>query len=376
MILGSLPLAAQPTTKVTINAVFPPLSYMPIPGMQYASDFSQYVLTSPLVDGVSAPLLWSMVDKGPGTSGKQYDWSEYDAAIQPYIAHGKKVNVLVWSISESGVNDGNSANHATPAYVMQSAASVVCSGFPGDGTQSGRYPVVWDPNFETNYEKFITEVLKHYHGDPHIGYIRFGLFGGAAAHPYCETELTPFLPSGKSFTDACQDFGSQILSYVRSQGPTFPVIAPFAAYNSQLSWADAEAEAGIANGFGLGYQGLRASDISTYPVCGGDWCNLFSTYAGVTPPPLFELQTVGQSDPSGTCTPSCFDGDHQKDTGALPPLISFAVSHDVKALEIYTNDLLLALDPNYPGYSEYHTLYQKALSAAHSGEGLPSRCRR
>jgi len=78
------------------------------------------------------------------------------------------------------------ANHATPAYVMQSASSVVCSEFAGDGTHSGRYPVAWDPKFKTNYEKSIADVLEHYQGNPHIGYIRFVLFGGAAAHPYAK----------------------------------------------------------------------------------------------------------------------------------------------------------------------------------------------
>ena len=119
---------------------------------------------------------------------------------------------------------------------------------------------------------------------------------------------------------------------MRSQSPSAPVVAPFAAYNAATTWAQIEATNGIANGLGLEYQGIRASDLTTYPTCGADWCNIFSTYSSVNPPPLFELQPVGQSDPSGTCTPSCFDGD-QKQTGALPPLVSFAVSHGVKTLE-------------------------------------------
>jgi hypothetical protein len=83
---------------------------------------------------------------------------------------------------------------------------------------------------------------------------------------------------------------------------------------------------------------------------------------------LLELQTLGQSDPSATCTPSCWDGDQQL-TGPLPPLLSFAVEHRTNTFEIYSTDLLLALDPNYPGYGEYHEQYQHALSAVHFGRG-------
>jgi hypothetical protein len=95
---------------------------------------------------------------------------------------------------------------------------------------------------------------------------------------------------------------------------------------------------------------------------------LFSKYSTVKPTPLFELQPVGQSDPSGTCAPSCWDGVQQQ-TGPLPPLLSFAVEHHATVFEIYANDLLLALDPAYPGYADYHGGYQHALSAVHSGKG-------
>jgi hypothetical protein len=45
------------------------------------------------------------------------------------------------------------------------------------------------------------------------------------------------------------------------------------------------------------------------------------------------------------------------------------VEHHATVFEIYANDLLLALDPVYPGYADYHEGYQHALSAVHSGKG-------
>ena len=373
LIALSLPLALRAQTsateapKITVNAAFPPLTYLTFPGPQYSADFLKYVASSPLVDGVNPPLLWSMVDKGPGAPGGQYDWTVFDAVIQPYIKLGKKVNLTVWSISEAGVNSDNFANHATPAYVMNLVDTVTCQAFPGDGTLDGSYPVMWETPFKHYYKQFIAEVLRHYEDNPQIGYIRFGITGGAAVYPSCETELTKFLP-GLTFKRTILNLYDEIMTYVKSQNPKVPIIGPFAAYDDDVNYSIGEADKSIAEGFGLGYQGLRAADITDYPACTSDWCKLFSKYSTVKPTPLFELQPVGQSDPSATCTPSCWDGVQQQ-TGPLPPLLSFAVEHHARVFEIYGNDLLLALDPAYPGYADYHGGYQHALSAVHSGKG-------
>jgi len=353
--------------KITVNAAFPPLTYLTFPGPQYAADFLKYVASSPLIDGVNPPLLWSMVDNGPDAPGGQYDWTAFDAVIQPYIKLGKKVNLTVWSISESGVNSDNFANHATPAYVMDLVDTVTCTAFPGDGTLDGSYPVMWETPFKHYYKKFIAEVLRHYEDNPHIGYIRFGITGGAAIWPSCEAELTKFLP-GETFKRTIFNLDNEILTYINSQNPKVPIVSPFAAYDDDLNYSVEEAAEAISEGFGIGYQGLRAVDITDYPACTSDWCKLFSKYSTVKPTPLFELQPVGQSDPSGTCTPSCWDGVQQQ-TGPLGPLLSFAVEHHATVFEIYANDLLMALDPAYPGYADYHDGYQHALSAVHSGKG-------
>jgi hypothetical protein len=359
--------AAASTPKITVNAAFPPLTYLTFPGPQYAADFLKYVASSPLIDGVNPPLLWSMVDNGPDAPGGQYDWTAFDAVIQPYIKLGKKVNLTVWSISEAGVNSDNFANHATPAYVMNLVDTVTCKAFPGDGTLDGSYPVMWETPFKHYYKQFIAEVLRHYEDNPHIGYIRFGISGGAAVYPSCETELDKFLP-GLTFKRTLLNMYDEIMTFIKSQNPRVPIIGPFAAFDEDLNYSIGETDKSIAEGFGIGYQGLRAADITDYPTCTSDWCRLFSKYSTVKPTPPFELQPVGQTDPSATCTPSCWDGVQQQ-TGPLPPLLSFAVEHHATVIEIYANDLLLALDPAYPGYADYHTGYQHALSAVHSGKG-------
>ena len=159
---------------------------------------------SPLVDGINPPLLWSMVDMGPDNLAGQYNWSKFDAVIQPYIDLGKTVNLIVWPISEAGPNSVNYANHATPTYVMDKVDSVTCDKYPGDGTKAGRYPIVWEPAFKENYQKFITEVLMRYRGNPHIGYIRFGLAPGGAIYLNCEGQQTNYLPAANLPADAAR----------------------------------------------------------------------------------------------------------------------------------------------------------------------------
>src|SRR6266568_914492 len=143
------------TPPPTINAVFPPL-----PGNLYYNDFNEYVLTSPLVNGINPSLRWASVDKGPGATGGQYQWSNFDSQIQTYINAGKKVNIIVWPVSEGGVNT------ATPAYVMNSGINVItCTNYPGNGTKDSGFPVAWQSGFADNYRNFIVEVVQHFTGN-------------------------------------------------------------------------------------------------------------------------------------------------------------------------------------------------------------------
>jgi hypothetical protein len=101
---------------------------------------------------------------------------------------------------------------------------------------------------------------------------------------------------------------------------------------------------------GFGSQGLQAADVTGYPRCSSDWCNLFDQYAGMVP---LELQTIAASDPSGA-----------GQTGSLTTLVPFAISHHAAVLEIYYQDWLLAFDPSYPGYDQYGAAYAKVLTEA------------
>jgi len=332
-----------------INAIFSQFDA----GDPLYNDFS-YVLSSPLVDGVCPALDWSMVDTGAADSGAQYQWTTFDGDVQRFIDAGKKVNILVQPISY-----GN-PNVATPAYVMNDATldKVSCNGVTN-------LPVVYETAFKVPYKAFVANVIAHYAGNPDIGYIRFGLSTGNEVFPECALQEAALVSlSVTQWRDAYWlKWQKEMLDYIKGLDPTMQIESPMTPYLGDTTWTDTEAAQAVADGFGFGSQGLQSSDITTYPTCTGDWCNLFAKYA--TQAPVLELSTLGQSDPSGSCAPPCMTGSTQQATGQLPPLLAFAVQHHANVFESYPQDLLIALDPTYPGYATYHAAYLAAFTAAH-----------
>jgi hypothetical protein len=125
------------------------------------------------------------------------------------------------------------------------------------------------------------------------------------------------------------------------------------SYDSD-SMPESEAATAVSLKFGIGNEGLELSDVTNYPHCGADWCALFDQYAGSVP---MELQTYLLSDPT-----------NNPPVGSLVVLLPFAVSHHATVFEIYTDDWLLAFDPNYPGNSTYGAGYVAAFKAAAEGK--------
>lgn len=127
--------------------------------------------------------------------------------------------------------------------------------------------------------------------------------------------------------------------------------------NPDYSIPDSIAARAVLNGIGFGSQGLQESDVTNYNAgrhCGVDWCSLFNTYAGQVP---LELQTLAASDPTGG------------GVGSLADLLPFAVQRQARNFEIYWADWLIAFDPNYPQYAQYHTAYLQALMTAANAPG-------
>jgi hypothetical protein len=310
------------------------------------------ILSSPLVDGVSAALDWSLVDRGPGAAGGQYQWHDFEQAIAPFIAAGKRVNVLVQTM------DYNTPPGGIPAYVTSDPMlpTVSCTNHPN-------VPIVYDPSFKTPYKAFVAEVLRHFANDPRIGYIRIGIGTGNEAAPMCASVEAGSLPLAQWKTDVWLPYDLEMLDFEAQQNPTMPIEGPMTGFGTDNSWSNGETANAVAHGFGFGNQGMQKSDVANDPACHADWCNLFDANFGTITP--LQLSTLKASDPSGTSTASGY-----AETGPLPPLLALAMRHHATDFELYPQDLLLALDSTYCNpihqcSSEYGAAYLDALTAVH-----------
>jgi len=320
-------------------------------------DFGTYILSSPLVDGINPPLVWSAIDKGPNAAGGQYQFDTFDHEIQRFIDAGKMVNPIVYPI-------GYSPLQAPPAYVMDDPTldKVSCN-----TPTFANWPVIYEAPFKNAYKAFIAQVIKHFVGNPHIGYIRFGLSRGGEIYPFCAQQEAALskMTLAQWGSQVWLRYDKEMLDYERSLDPSMRIMGPTTQFGAP-DFADTEAENAVNDGFGFGSQGMQKKDILDYPMCTADWCNLFNQYSGQV---ALELQTYGPSDPSGDCGTNgnavCQGGALQEATGPLPPLITFAAAHHATILEIYTGDLLLALDPSYPGSAASGTSYAEALMVVH-----------
>ena len=344
--------AASP--KVSLEVLFPPTN----PNTSDFKAVQQYLMSNPIVSGGNITVEWGMVDQGNGV----YDWTATDALIAPWATAGKKVNLIVWANSDSTTSPcSNGAANPTgncgiPSYVWKSLGS---SNYTTCVTQYGTQQI---PNFldrasfQIPYQQFMSALIQKYGSDSEIGYIRFGLGHGGETYPATGWN-TATAACGKAFASwgvtvtTWETYLAGMLNYeatLRSTKQLMVGVTPMGAPNTVVP--DYVAPLAVPMNVGFGSQGLQQSDITNYPNCTANWCNLFAQFTGQAP---LELQTYLQSCPDNSCT-----------TGSLVNLVPFAVSHHATVLEIYYQDWLLAFDPSYPGNSEYGASYAKVLTTA------------
>ena len=336
---ANISVAAPVVSMVSLEVLFAPM----YPAQPYYKDVQTYLVHNPVVSGVNLIVPWSDVDQGPGVN-PQYDWSSFDNAMQPWVAAGKKVNLIVWTISDG------TTNTAMPQYVWTNlgAGNVATC----DGQQIPNY---FSPAFQLPYQAFMAAVIQHYGSNPAIGYVRFGLGRGGETNPArglgTELACTYTLETMWGWTETGWiNYLNSMLNYEASLRSPKRLMVGIVGTNIIPNVPSAVAATAVPAHIGFGSQGLEAKDITGYPNCTSDWCNRVNRYAGMVP---LELQTVAQSDPSGVGL-----------TGSLATLVPFAVSHHASVLEIYYQDWLLAFDPSYPGYSQYGAVYSNVLTQA------------
>jgi len=345
------------TPKVALQVLFPPIN----PRTSDYKAVQAYLMNNPAVTGANLSVEWGMIDQGP-TANPQYVWTAVDALIAPWAAAGKKVNLIVWANSDSSIatcSNGvasTTGNCAIPGYVWNLLGP---SNYTSCNTQYGVQQIgnyLSQAGFQLPYQQFMSATVQKYGTNPNIGYIRFGLGHGGESFPVsgwnditaaCGQAFAAWgitIPSWESYLASMVAFESNLHSPKQLMVGVTPMGFPLSTVPDFL------APLVVPAGIGFGTQGFELADVTGYPTCNADWCNLFAHYAGQQP---LELQTLLQSCPDNSCA-----------TGSLVDLIPFAISHHASVFEIYYQDWLLAFAPGYPGNSQYGAAYSQVLTNA------------
>ena len=304
-------------------------------------------MSNPVVTGANFSVSWSEVDKGPGAN-PQYVWNSVDDRLKPWIAAGKKVNLIVWPVSYG------SSNTATPSYVMNdlgSSNTVSCF--------NERIPNYFAAAFLGPYQAFLAQLIQHYANNASLGYMRIGLGQGGEVYPVSGMQkdshcFNTFVSWGWSDV-SWGNYLMTMMDYEKGLKSPHQLMIGLTFIDGETV-TDLVAAHAVLDGIGFGNQGFQLSDISSYANgkdCQGNWCNLFVQYAGQVP---LQLQTKGKSSPSNS-----------PPTGSLVKLLPFAAGLHTTVFEIYWEDWLIAYSPTYPGYSQYHAAYAKVLQDTAQG---------
>lgn len=305
-----------------------------------------YLLADPTVCGADIVVPWSAIDKGPGATPR-YDWTQLDKWTGPWEAAGKEVNLIVWGVDEQ---PRQTPVPATPAYVLSQVDTVQCD------QNTPPTPVYWEPGYEDNWKAFVAAVVDHVAGDPHVGYLRFGI--GTGGESYVENDLKGACLAQWNAHGYQRDFPAYtaaMLAYEASLHSAKQIMVGINTFRGGDGFPDQVAATAVADGFGFGTQGLADSAIRSGQPCYANWCALFDKYTGRVP---LEVQTYEKTDPAGTGP-----------EGTLPPLLRFALSEHAQILELYPTEWLVADDPTWPGYPQGHAAYAQALAGAASVVG-------
>jgi hypothetical protein len=335
----------------------------PLSKAKYGKQIQKYLVNNPDVCGGAVFVFWNKVDNGPGAK-QRYNWSYVNQLIAPWAKAHKTVALLLGGAT-GYASDGEPGG--VPTWLLPQLNEITCG-----RTEA---PVYWQKPYSSNWMAFVAAFIDHYEKNPNVAYVHVGVGSG-------ESTLVLGVKDDRSCLDKWNAVGyqsqwpsyvSQVISFVGKMHAPIQLnvsINSFANYPSSTQIAAEDAAWGI----GFGFNGLQASDATAAaannadPQCNADWCGLYNQYAGKVP---LYIQTLQASDPGpGTSSTS-------ESTGPLPPLLSTALEMHTQIFELYAEDWLMAFDPTFPGYSEYHTKTAQALDSAASivgtsGGGSPS----
>jgi hypothetical protein len=324
------------------------------PPGSFGPAIAKYVLKSPLVCGATFYLNWAQIEPTPPVNGvARYQWPGGKSALGRWEKAGKMINLLV-----QGAPEGTAKNTITPRWVLKRTPQVDCMGADDE-------PVFWDSGYMSAWKKFMTATVAWAKKQPDIGFIRFGIgeddesmiAGATYGSATCEKDWAKV-----GYPAAWQDYATDMINFEGDLHRSHPSIEiqvetvnglgyvsnPVTKYGS--SYQDYEmntlASLSVSNGLGLTDNEMNAANATAvaegHQCPAQDWCAILQHHADGEPISIFP----NESTPAGG----------QPNIGPLPALVTASVTGsrnvDAQILELYANDLLIALDPSWPGASD------------------------
>lgn len=371
----------------------------------------------PRTSGGSVVIPWAQFDKRDGEGGGYFDWDFVDQQMEPWIARGQVVNLLVWPAVQKKDQLFPNGGSATPDYIMnQPDMTYQC---PDGSAQSGccsegiPLPKFWKPEVYQKYGQALKQFVKRYEDHPHVNYFRFGIGVGAESYPGngCTTPSNYGMATlidqfeGDSHDEKAQNAYDTWSNYVAGRIRAYrrfnskkPIVVTINSFSTMEGIDKNKFAHMIANEatkdfvskdglvypkLGLGVQGATTNDADKYKrgeKCYADWGAIFNQAKDLGVP--LQIQTPLHSGPNGR------PGPHQKmrecrekkknngklgvtNTGNMAELIDFSLSVGANAFELYPYEWLVAGDkhwccdsPEHNWHEKYGKQYDKALDKA------------
>ncbi len=239
------------------------------------------------------------------------------------------------------------------------------------------WPIPSETPYQIAFRTFVAAAIYHFShsgtiiSPSQVAYMRVGYARGGEALPECVASWPGYVSqaaSRQNWLNFYADTSSYSMGASASSGLHMQTALNAAGtLPPDPSYGTAEAEiavqyvGGDGKVFGFGSQGMQSNDITNYPNCASDWCNQFIQFWAGGPSyknTEFELQQIDCSNPTGggSVSDGCFQNGFPGKTGDLRALfltpyltspLPFVLYNHTTIIELYSQDALLAYDPNF-----------------------------
>ncbi|KAI0562832.1 hypothetical protein FGB62_52g110 [Gracilaria domingensis] len=349
--------------------------------------------------GGTVVIPWAAFDKRDANGRGSFDWGFVEEQMEPWVARGQMVNLLVWPAVQKEDQTFPDGQSATPQFILDQPDLVFqCPDGTTQGTSSvGTLPLpkFWRPEVYTKYSQALRQFVLRFQNDPNVNYFRFGIGVGAESYPangattpnnFCMSTFIQLFPGATDSAKANSAF-NEWKSYVAGRIRAFrrfdskkPIIVTVNDFRTKSTGQDlnefpdmisseATREFNGLPKLGLGVQGATTRDIDRWQQrarCNANWCAIFNRNNNMGIP--LQLQTPthsGMYGPPGASNPiaECRGTQNRgalgcMNTGNMAELIPFALQRGVQSFELYPYEWFVANDERFTTNAELENFYE------------------